>query len=163
MYTVRNVTKAWLALAPAAGIRPFSRMVSSHVTFNRTGIIFEILSIKTDGYDPTLQDNALAEVIGLVSAKVEVAAEVRNKAADVDEAQRNVAYLYLEHDTAKFMFNALNTGLTNWEKSILYVQQVLKFPKMLQSLSDSVVAALGIMVPESLTTAFVERDKQGRS
>lgn len=35
-YTLQKITKAWIALAYAAGMRPFSRMVSSYLIFNRT-------------------------------------------------------------------------------------------------------------------------------
>lgn len=75
-YTLQKITKTCTEQADAARMQPFSNMVSSYLIFNPTGIIFEVLSRKDDGYASRSHVNDLAETTGPVSKKDEVTAEV---------------------------------------------------------------------------------------
>lgn len=73
---MQNITGAWITLPSAAGLRMFSKMVSSYVIFSRTGVVFKVLSRKKGGRVPGLPANDLAEVTGRVIKEEEVAANV---------------------------------------------------------------------------------------
>lgn len=87
---MQRITRAWTSLAHGAEIRPFFEMVSSYLIFNRTRNIFEVLSMKEDGYVPRAQANDLAETSGTVSNREEVAVEVCDRSAVVNEVPRCV-------------------------------------------------------------------------
>lgn len=65
-----------IALTHAAGMRSFFKMISSYLMCNRTGNVVEEISRKGDGYAPRLQADDLAEAIGSVKKRKEVADEV---------------------------------------------------------------------------------------
>lgn len=44
-YKAYKITKAQTALAPATGMRPFSETAASHLMFNFTLNVFEVLSV----------------------------------------------------------------------------------------------------------------------
>lgn len=94
----------------------FSKMVSSYRMFHHKGNIFEEFSRKVDGYSPRLQANYLAEATDSVSENREVAAEVYDSSAAVDEVLQYVTCLYLAHVNSALTNIALYTEHINWDK-----------------------------------------------
>lgn len=88
--------------------------------------------------------------------KKEVAAELWERSAALDEELRYVAYRYLEHVNRALVNNALYKKQTNWGKWVLYELPGPKLSWVFELLPDTVVAALGILKPAPTANDVVE-------
>lgn len=96
-YPKQKITEAWMVMAYAAEMRPFSKMFALYLMLNCTKNAFGILPSKEHVIAPELEVSALEEASRLGREKEEVAAEVWKTSAVVQEALRDVSYLYMEH------------------------------------------------------------------
>lgn len=103
-YTTQIISKAWIALVCATGMRPLFKMVVLYLFVNHIRNLFEIMSTGEDYNAPNGWEDAVEEASCSVLEKKEVGTAVRGRSAIVEVSLQKVFYHYQKH-TASVLTN----------------------------------------------------------
>lgn len=143
----------------AAEMRSFSEIVAPVLGSNRAQKILGIFLRRGQGSATKLQDIALGESSGAVRVTEDMAAEVCERSAVVDEALRYMTYLYLEQANITLSDRALYIEDRNWKSESCTNIETRNFQRCL-SLPDSAAALRRIVELKPPNRAIVELHKR---
>lgn len=157
--TLRNILRAWKALAKAANPSTLTNMVAPYIFFYSKKKQFHILSTPEQGFAPLEQSCYLLHGQGTINSGADVNTGMCNRLIQSDSAIWFVSYHSFNHFALKIINNSFYIIQEGWTWFAQYRLQTNKLPALFQSHLSAAANASGVALPSPPATVVINVER----